>query len=103
MAFILNIDNAPTVFPSANGLAIYDHVVLRSHNSEWDHVPDLLVKCDFLRVIFISIEWVETDIVVCQLVSNLLFESFPLLESQRVSLGNYRHNVDDFAKFFSVR
>lgn len=81
--------------------------------------PDALVELDFLRIIFVSIERIETDIVVNKLSANLnggggqnmtgsartreydlLLEGFTLGHSQRVGLCDDRHNVDDLAEFF---
>jgi hypothetical protein len=35
---VLNIDNTPAVFASANGLAVNDNIGLRANDGEWDHV-----------------------------------------------------------------
>jgi hypothetical protein len=79
---VLNVDNAPAVFATPDGLAVHEHRPLGADDGEGDHVlrvwsvlsgnilglsatyPNGVVELDFFVVIVLSVEGVETDVVV---------------------------------------
>lgn len=54
MLGIFDVDGSPTSLSSANSLAINDNVALRSHNSEWDQLPNAFIQGLFLLLIFLT-------------------------------------------------
>lgn len=68
---VLDIDDAPAVLAPADGLAVDEDVGLGADNGEGDFLPDVLVYGDFLFVVLVCVEGVQTDVVVNELFPDL--------------------------------
>lgn len=91
MGLIFNIDDAPAVLASTNGLAVDEDVALRANDGKWDHVlldrvrlsfgmayrwqnythPNAFVELNFLLVGVVMVEGVQADVVVEEFGTNL--------------------------------
>jgi hypothetical protein len=61
---VFYIDYSPAIFAATDSLAINDNLTLRPHDCERNDVPDRFVESGLLFVIFIRVEWVESDVMV---------------------------------------
>lgn len=68
---VLDVDDAPSVLASADGLAVNDDVALGAHDGEGDHGANDLVMLQFFLVQLVAVERIETDVVVDQFSADL--------------------------------
>lgn len=64
MPLILAIDDAPSVLPPPDGLAVDHHRPLRADYCEGEHLPDTLVQLELFLVVVLRVERVKADLVV---------------------------------------
>lgn len=100
---VLHVDHTPPILPAPNRLTIDNDVTFRpndskgnhrlkenkrrhSNNVRWETHPDLLVELSFLFVILVSVEGVQTDVVVHKFSTNLLVRKLAnLVPSARIA------------------
>lgn len=121
VVLVLNVDDTPAVLAPTDLLAIDDDVLLRANNRKRNqalqrniHVSstflgssddsvlyaylDLLVQSSLLVVKLLVIVREHLEVVESKLGLDTLLEFQSLLNSQGVSLGNDRHNVDNIGQ-----
>lgn len=100
VSLILDVDDTPSVLASANGLALDDHVALRTDNGEWNNTPYTFVEGCLLLIVVFMVNRIEADVVILKVLLDSRLERITFLQGERVGLGNDWHNVDDLAQFF---
>ena len=62
MAFILDVDDAPSVLAASNRSSSHDDVLLRADDSERNEVFDFAVSCALLTVLLVVVVGVHAEI-----------------------------------------
>lgn len=82
MIFILHVDNAPTVLPTADLATIDDNRVLRADDGERDEVFDVGVQGAFFFILFVVVVGVHAEVVEGEFFLNALLEGEAFFEGE---------------------
>lgn len=113
MSLILDVDDTPSVLTATDLLTVDDNRLLGSDNSKRNKVLsyvsiyvsiarpssltnlDLAIQSTLLIIKLLIVVGVHLQVVESKLLLNALLELLALFNSEGISLGNHRHNIDD--------
>ena len=95
VVLVLDVDDAPSVLPASDLLAVHDDALFRSDDSEGDEVLHLGVHAAFVVVVLFVVVGEHAEVVEEEFFFDAFFEGHSLLKGEGVGFCDDGDDVDD--------